>query len=160
MIIQRYSDTWLNGCTCSRLPAQSVKTFVNRPSRKEEENPNHVLPWARLWVLADKLGCEELMSWAEKKFTYCMGRVKFGVSPEVISFVFEKTRETSSLRISFARTFVHLFFQSSSYPDTFGEAAAANKTFNAEFLKQIKTHIGEKKEYCFVYGCTLHEADD
>jgi hypothetical protein len=127
-------------------------------SREEKENPNHLLLWAQLWALADKLGCEKLMDWARTKFICCMAGVEFGVSPEVISFVFEETRENCFLRTWLPLEFVRLFFQSGSYPDTFGEAAAASKTFNAEFLKQIKAHFGEEKGHCYIDGCIFHEA--
>jgi len=121
------------------------------------ENPKHVLQWAQLWVLGDKLGCEKLRYSAKERFISCLNEVEFRVSPDVISFVFEETPETCYLREWVLITFMDLFFQSGSYPDTFGEAAAASKTFNAEFLKQIKAHVG-KKDHCDIDGCILHEA--
>lgn len=133
---------------------------VNLSSKEGKENANHVLPWAQLWVLADKLACQNLMSLAEEKFIDCMMNVKFEVSSEVISFVFEQTSQTCFLRKWLPVHFVFLFCQSGSYPDAFGEAAAVSKAFNGEFLKQLRAHLVKKKEDCDIYDCTLHRAGD
>ena len=132
--------------------------YDNSPSTEDMENPKHVLQWAQLWVLADKLGCEKLMDLAEEKFIKCVKNDDFVVTPGVISFVFEQTSETCYLREWLPEYFMVLFFTPRSY--SLGEAAAASENFNVEFLKQIKAHVDKKKEDCYIYGCTLHKAGD
>ncbi len=73
--------------------------------------------------------------------------------------MFEQTSETCYIRELLPEHFVSLLCQSDSGPHTFGEAAAANKTFNTEFLKQIKAHAGKNKD-CYISGCTVHKAGD
>lgn len=131
--------------------------YANPSIKGGKLDSNHLLLWARLWVLADKLGSKKLMDKAESKFMLCIDEIEFGVAPEVISFVFEEMPESCRLRKLLPNVFLHFFFKSGAYLEPFGEAAASSKIFNSAFLKLVKEHTQKTKEYCYISECVQHK---
>ncbi|KAE9371968.1 hypothetical protein N431DRAFT_293442, partial [Stipitochalara longipes BDJ] len=64
------------GCGCDHCKEHNPET--------EEHTSVHLLQWAWLWVLADKIGSKSLEDEAAEKFSSCMDGVPLKFMPDVV----------------------------------------------------------------------------
>lgn len=116
------------------------------------------LQWAKLWVLADKIGDDALKLEAQHKYANILESFpSFPSSVEAVRYVYENTLESAEIRRVLVDCTVRAYYQQQ---DT--QVAALTMSASSDFaigvLAKMAEHmnIQTQKECTYEFGCKLH----
>jgi len=121
----------------------------------------HLLHWIKTWILADKLGMDDLATRTVDLFALCL-EDNWNLEREEVSYVYRNTLESSPLRSILVQDMVRYFFDADGFREKDWEIVKdCGAVFFMDVSKATRAHHLLSAEDCdWEDDCTIHSSKE